>query len=347
MKQLMRLRLGAPFLGILAATAIAGALTTGGCAGVKPGATTGTGGSTGVGGSIGTLPPINGLESLSVSPTSASVTLTANAARHADAGDVPVLRFRQRQRRDDRHHPDGHLAGRPQGRHGPERPRERERSRRLHDHRQERQLPGVGDADRDVLGQHLRSELQPDEQQQDRSRRGALGHDEPDVPAGQVVVPRQPDADLRADVGVRQRTRFARLNFQADRSRRQLLLELRRHRRHQQQRSAPGRRLLREDAAVADAALHRDQREAGHQDDRPRVLQRIRAGRIAVDQRRVVERRPVGRHLLLVDDPEPAQGDAGERARHAAHLHPARQGSDQRHRHLPLRLHQRDGRRRR
>ncbi len=65
---------------ILAAAAIAGALTTGGCAGVKPGATTGTGGSTGFGGGIGTLPPINGLESLSVSPTSASVTLTASAA---------------------------------------------------------------------------------------------------------------------------------------------------------------------------------------------------------------------------------------------------------------------------
>jgi len=80
MMQLMRLRLGAPFLGILAATAIAGALTTGGCAGVKPGATTGNGGSTGFGGNIGTLPPINGLESLSVSPTSASVTLTASAA---------------------------------------------------------------------------------------------------------------------------------------------------------------------------------------------------------------------------------------------------------------------------
>ena len=35
-----------------------------------------------------------------------------------------------------------------------------------------------------------------------------------------------------------------------------------------------------------------------------------RAGRVAVDQRRVGERRPVGRPLLLVDDPEPAQGDA-------------------------------------
>jgi hypothetical protein len=88
MKPLMQLRIQvrapfrAPLFGILAGAAIAGVLATGGCAGVKPNSSTGTGGTNGLGGSggPGTLPPINGLESLAVSPTSGSVTLTAGGA---------------------------------------------------------------------------------------------------------------------------------------------------------------------------------------------------------------------------------------------------------------------------
>ena len=54
-------------------------LTTAGCAGTKPKETnTGTGGVGGVGGAG--PPPINGLESLTVAPTNATVTLTAAAA---------------------------------------------------------------------------------------------------------------------------------------------------------------------------------------------------------------------------------------------------------------------------
>ena len=55
-------------------------LTSAGCAGTKPNETnaTGTGGVGGIGG--GGLPAINGLESLTVAPTSATVTLTAGAA---------------------------------------------------------------------------------------------------------------------------------------------------------------------------------------------------------------------------------------------------------------------------
>src|SRR4051812_772986 len=68
-------------LTLVAGTALAFALAQGGCAGVKPQATTGTGGTAGgFGGSIGGPPPINGLESLDISPTTASVILTANAA---------------------------------------------------------------------------------------------------------------------------------------------------------------------------------------------------------------------------------------------------------------------------
>jgi hypothetical protein len=65
----------------VAGVALAYALAQGGCAGVKPNASTGTGGSTGLGGAgaIGP-PPINGLESLEISPTTASVILMANAA---------------------------------------------------------------------------------------------------------------------------------------------------------------------------------------------------------------------------------------------------------------------------
>jgi hypothetical protein len=64
---------------LLVSCGLALALTAGGCAGVKQNAPTGTGGTgmTGLGGSIGGPPPINGLETLEVSPTTASITLTA------------------------------------------------------------------------------------------------------------------------------------------------------------------------------------------------------------------------------------------------------------------------------
>ncbi len=73
-------QLRAPF-SLVAGVALAVALAQGGCAGVKPNASTGTGGSTGLGGAgaIGP-PPINGLESLEISPTTASVILMANGA---------------------------------------------------------------------------------------------------------------------------------------------------------------------------------------------------------------------------------------------------------------------------
>ena len=67
-------------LPLLAAMAVTCMLAYGGCAGVKPNATTGTGGTglTGLGGSG--PPPINGLESLDVNPKQASVTLMPGAA---------------------------------------------------------------------------------------------------------------------------------------------------------------------------------------------------------------------------------------------------------------------------
>src|SRR4051794_21398698 len=77
MKALKQLR---AVLTLVAGMALAFVMAQGGCAGVKPQATTGSGGSTGLGGSIGGPPPINGLESLEISPLSASVILTANAA---------------------------------------------------------------------------------------------------------------------------------------------------------------------------------------------------------------------------------------------------------------------------
>jgi hypothetical protein len=66
----------------LAAAAIAPVLTGGGCAGVKKQSTTGTGGTglTGFGGDSGGPPPIPGLESLTVAPATADVTLTAGTA---------------------------------------------------------------------------------------------------------------------------------------------------------------------------------------------------------------------------------------------------------------------------
>src|SRR6185436_12281565 len=66
----------------LAAAAIAPALTGGGCAGVKKQSTTGSGGTglTGFGGSSIGPPPIPGLESLTVTPATADVTLTAGTA---------------------------------------------------------------------------------------------------------------------------------------------------------------------------------------------------------------------------------------------------------------------------
>jgi len=70
---------GAPLILIaLASTALA--FTFGSCAGTKPNATMGTGGSglAGLGGSGGP-PPINGLTSLTVSPSTASITLTMGA----------------------------------------------------------------------------------------------------------------------------------------------------------------------------------------------------------------------------------------------------------------------------
>jgi len=79
MNQLMRLR--AFVFGILVVGTGVAIATGGGCAGVHPAATTGTagGGPGGFGGSSGP-PPINGLESLEVSPTMASITLTANSS---------------------------------------------------------------------------------------------------------------------------------------------------------------------------------------------------------------------------------------------------------------------------
>src|SRR6187551_545205 len=67
-------------LPLLASMAVVCTLAYGGCAGVKPNATTGTGGTglTGLGGSG--PPPINGLESLDVNPKQASVTLMPGAA---------------------------------------------------------------------------------------------------------------------------------------------------------------------------------------------------------------------------------------------------------------------------
>jgi hypothetical protein len=57
----------------------ASALALGGCAGTKPRETTGTGGAGGIGGSGGP-PPINGLQSLTISPSSATITLTPGAS---------------------------------------------------------------------------------------------------------------------------------------------------------------------------------------------------------------------------------------------------------------------------
>src|SRR5262249_42699367 len=56
-------------------------MSGGGCAGVKPNQTTGTGGSglSGFGG-VGGPPPIPGLESLTVTPATGSVTLSAGTA---------------------------------------------------------------------------------------------------------------------------------------------------------------------------------------------------------------------------------------------------------------------------
>jgi hypothetical protein len=63
----------------LAGLAMAASLSGAGCAGTKPRETnTGTGGTLGTGGAG--PPPINGLESLTVTPTSATVTLQAGAA---------------------------------------------------------------------------------------------------------------------------------------------------------------------------------------------------------------------------------------------------------------------------
>jgi hypothetical protein len=79
MNQLMNLRSSLVAHLTLGAAALALSLAAGGCAGVKMNAPTGTGGTgtTGIGGSIGGPPPINGLESLEVSPASASITLMA------------------------------------------------------------------------------------------------------------------------------------------------------------------------------------------------------------------------------------------------------------------------------
>jgi hypothetical protein len=66
-------------LALLAVAVTAPALTGGGCAGVKKQSTTGSGGSglTGLGGAGGP-PPIPGLESLAITPATATVTLTAS-----------------------------------------------------------------------------------------------------------------------------------------------------------------------------------------------------------------------------------------------------------------------------
>src|SRR5262245_24741982 len=63
---------------LLAGIAVAGAVAGGGCAGTKPRETTGTGGSFGTGGSG--PPPINGLTSLTVTPPSATVTLSPGSS---------------------------------------------------------------------------------------------------------------------------------------------------------------------------------------------------------------------------------------------------------------------------
>src|SRR5262245_56044357 len=80
MNQLMRLR--AFVFGILLVGTGVAVATGGGCAGVKPSATTGTAGTSGLGGFGGStgLPPINGLESLDVTPKMATITLTANSS---------------------------------------------------------------------------------------------------------------------------------------------------------------------------------------------------------------------------------------------------------------------------
>ena len=118
-------------------------------------------------------PPINGLESLDGQPD--------DRVGHPDGGRAGTLTRRARSSP-----PPASSTACPtdvtqmvtwqvdlKGVTSRQRPRHRDRARHLHDHRQERQLPGVGDADRDVLGRDLRPELQPDEQQQDRARRDA------------------------------------------------------------------------------------------------------------------------------------------------------------------------------
>jgi hypothetical protein len=66
---------------VLAGATLASVLSGGGCAGVKPQSTTGNGGTGGFGaGGLGAPPPIPGLQSLAVTPTTATVTLTSGTA---------------------------------------------------------------------------------------------------------------------------------------------------------------------------------------------------------------------------------------------------------------------------
>src|ERR1051325_5483891 len=71
---------GSPLV-LLACAAIAATLAGGSCAGTKPQATGGNGNTTGLGGFGGMVgpPPIDGLTSLTISPPSATVVLSAGA----------------------------------------------------------------------------------------------------------------------------------------------------------------------------------------------------------------------------------------------------------------------------
>ena len=90
MKPLKRSRVvSGSILSLLAAATLASVLSGGGCAGVKPSATTGNGGSglSGFGGAGGP-PPIPGLESLVVTPDTATVMLTPGTAGVLNATPV-------------------------------------------------------------------------------------------------------------------------------------------------------------------------------------------------------------------------------------------------------------------
>ena len=315
-------------------------LTTAGCAGTEPKETnTGTGGVGGVGGAG--PPPINGLESLTVAPTNATVTLTAAAAGtltstaqkftatgvvFGETKDVSAMVGWSADLKGVVIDGTGNATATSPGIYTIT--------------AKSGSFQASATLNATFSGAIFDPELQPDQQQQDVLDGATSGPTTIMYPVDHALFPSNL-TPIYAQMTAPGASAIARLNFQA---------------------TGLDINYYANCVAIDDTNNNDPLPGAGCYVKMPLTLTQLfiatseredikmtarvssggGAGRVAADQRGVGQRRAVGWHLLLVDDPEPAQGDDGERAGAAAELRPARSDRDQRDRDLPLRLHQRD-----